>query len=91
MIIYRPTVWSPPSEDNDHKSIELMPLSTSEDEEFFKNDSQSIKTNRTSKPSLLLALCQTYMVTFITAGFLKLINDLMNFIGPQILKLEATI
>ena len=49
-----------------------------------------MRAKRTSKPSLFVALCQTYMVTFITAGFLKLINDLLNFVGPQVLKLDLT-
>ena len=40
----------------------------------------------TSKPSLLLAMCQTHGLVFVTNGFLKFIADLLNFVGPQILK-----
>jgi len=91
LLIYRPLVWSlpPPEtlEDSDHESIELTPLS-SEDEESFEYHSNAIRTKRTSKPSLFLALCQTFIVTFVTAGFLKLIHDLLNFVGPLILKLD---
>jgi len=40
----------------------------------------------TSNPSLLLAMCQTYGLTFITNGFLKAIYDVLSFVGPLILK-----
>jgi len=90
LLIYRPSVWSlpPPEalEDSDHESIKLTALS-SEDEEFYEYHSNIIMRKRTSKPSLFLALCQTFIVKFLTAGFLKLIHDLLNFVGPLILKL----
>lgn len=76
-----------PSEDSDHDLIELTALS-SEDDESFEYHSNTLRTKRTSKPSLFLALCQTFMVRFLTAGLLKLINDLLNFVGPQVLKLD---
>ena len=69
----------------------MSPLSSSsgEDDEYFQyNYSHSAKTKRKTKPSLFLAMCRTYIVTFVTAGFLKLINDLLNFVGPQVLKLD---
>ena len=84
-------VWSSPelSEDTDHESIELTSWSSSgEEDELFKYKSPNVKINHKSKPSLFLALCRTYIVTFVTAGFLKLIHDLLNFVGPQVLKLE---
>ena len=90
--MYRAVARSLPdksSEDADQESIELSPLSSSsgEDDDFFKyNYSKTRKT----KPSLFLAMCRTYIVTFVTAGFLKLINDLLNFVGPQVLKLDLT-
>ena len=40
----------------------------------------------TSKPSLFLAMCQTYGLTFVTNGLLKAIYDVLNFVGPLILK-----
>ena len=78
----------------DHKLMELTPLSSNEsssddEDEFFEDDSR--KTNHKSKPSLFLALCRAYIVMFLTAGFLKLINDLLNFVGPQVLKLDVSL
>ena len=74
---------------NGHESIELPSLSCSKSNKFFKNEplTSSLKKERTLKPSLFLSLCKTYIATFLIAGFLKLINDLLNFVGPQILKL----
>ena len=88
-MMYRSVVWSSPelSGDNDHESIELTPLSSSgEEDEFLKYEPPSVKIKHKSRPSLFLALCRTYIVTFVTAGFLKLIHDLLNFVGPQVLK-----
>ena len=65
----------------------MSPLSSSsgEDDEYFQyNYPYSAKMKRKTKPSLFLAMCQMYIVTFVTAGFLKLINDLLNFVGSQI-------
>ena len=39
-----------------------------------------------SKPSLFLALVKAFGVSFAVAGFLKFISDLLNFVGPQVLK-----
>ena len=73
---------------NTYESIELPSLSSDKSIKI-KNEllTSSPKREPTSKPSLFLALCKTYIVTFLIAGFLKLINDLLNFVGPQILKL----
>ena len=68
-----------------HESIELPSLSSGKSNKNFKN--VLLRKEHTSKPSLFLALCKTYTATFLIAGFLKLINDLLNFVGPQILKL----
>ena len=90
MMMYRSAVWSSSelSEDTDHESIELTPLSSSgeEDEFFIKYEPPNVKIKHKSRPSLFLALCRTYIVTFVAAGFLKLIHDLLNFVGPQVLK-----
>ena len=43
-------------------------------------------TRQISKPSLLLALVKAFGVSFAQAGFLKFISDLLNFVGPQVLK-----
>ena len=42
---------------------------------------------QTSKPSLFLALAKAFGLSFAVAGFLKFISDLLNFVGPQVLKL----
>ena len=85
---YRPVVQSLPlkrSKNSDHESIELSPLS-SEDDESYNYSSSHFKSKHASKPSLFLALCKTFIVSYVTAGFLKLINDLLNFVGPLLLK-----
>ena len=41
---------------------------------------------QTSKPSLFLALAKAFGLSFAVAGFLKFISDLLNFVGPQVLK-----
>ena len=90
---YRSTVWVPleTSEDADQESVEMSPLSNNSNDELFRyENSDALRTKNTSKPSLFLALCKTYITIFLTAGFLKLINDLLNFVGPQILKLDLT-
>ena len=88
MMMYRSVVWSSPelSEDTDHESIELTPLSSSGEEDEFKYKPPDVMIKHKSRPSLFLALCRTYIVTFVAAGFLKLIHDLLNFVGPQVLK-----
>ena len=44
------------------------------------------KTKRMPQPSLLLALVKAFGLPFAVAGFLKLISDLLSFVGPQVLK-----
>jgi len=41
---------------------------------------------QTSKPSLLIAMVKAVGVPFAAAGFLRLISDLLTFVGPQVLK-----
>ena len=38
-----------------------------------------------SKPSLLIAMIQAFGVPFVTAEFLRLISDLLTFVGPLVL------
>ena len=74
---------SSPKSRKDARSIELTPLS-SEDE--FESKSVETIESYSSKPSLFKALCRTYMGRFLVAGFFKLIADLLNFVGPLLLK-----
>ena len=67
----------------DNRSIELVPLN-SEDE--LESEPTEMKQRHTSNPSLMMALCRTYIGTFLATAFLKLIADLLNFVGPLILK-----
>ena len=71
--------------------MKLIPLSSSSKDESFKYNSSTLRDKHASKPSLFLALCKIYIRTFLIAGFLKLINDLLNFVGPQILKLASSL
>ena len=41
---------------------------------------------RGSKPSLLIAMTQAFGLPFAVAGFLRLISDLLTFVGPLILE-----
>ena len=45
-------------------------------------------SRQTSKPSLLIAMIKAVGVPFAAAGFLRLISDLLTFVGPQVLKYE---
>ena len=66
-----------------NRSIELIPLTS--EEELELEPTEMIERN-TTKPSLMMALCHTYIATFLASGFLKLISDLLSFVGPLILK-----
>ena len=48
--------------------------------------SNTHERGQTSKPSLFLALAKAFGLSFAVAGFLKFISDLLNFVGPQVLK-----
>ena len=39
-----------------------------------------------SKPSLLVAMIQAFGIPFVATGFLRLISDLLTFVGPLILE-----
>jgi len=47
-----------------------------------------IKSDKSDKnqASILPILCKVFGPTFLFGAFLKLINDLMTFVSPQILK-----
>ena len=45
-----------------------------------------MRQKQASKPSLMMALCHTYIGTFLVTAFLKLIADLLKFVGPLLLK-----
>ena len=72
----------------DNKSIELVPLSSADELELESVEPEGQR--QTANPSLLMAMCHTYIRTFLIAGSLKLITDLLNFVGPVILKWEYT-
>ena len=41
---------------------------------------------RQPEPSLVLALLKTFWPVLLSSAFFKLIQDLLNFVGPQVLK-----
>jgi len=43
-------------------------------------------TSSTKKPSVFWAMTWAFGLSFGVAGFLKLVGDLLGFVGPQILK-----
>ena len=73
------------------ETFELSPPRALKDDNKFELEAQNASTKQQtrqtkSKPSLFLAMCQTYGLSFLVAGFLKVIYDLLNFVGPQVLK-----
>ena len=73
--------------EDDSESFVLSPTHALIDDNNFEFETPPATGKQTtSKPSLLLAMCQTYGLSFLAAGFLKMITDLLNFVGPQVLK-----
>ena len=83
VLFYRLVVSSSPKPCEDDRSIELIPLSNEKEFEF---EPMEMGQTDISKPSLMMALCRTYIGNFIASAFLKLIADLSKFAGPVILK-----
>ena len=83
-VIRLVTKSSSPKPREDNRSIELVPLSS--EDELELESVEPTRQRQTSNPSLLMAFCRTYIGTFLIAGSLKLITDLLNFVGPLILK-----
>ena len=92
MSINRTTYHSDytPSPEDDTEVFELSPTHALIDDNNFASTGtrEQPAKQATSKPSLFLAMCQTYALPFLVAGFLKVITDLLNFVGPLILKYE---
>ena len=77
------TISSSPKPHEYNRSIQSVSSSIDELEaESVEPEGQK----ETLRPSLLMVLCHTYIQTFLVAGFLKLITDLLDFVGPLILK-----
>ena len=53
--------------------------------------SNTHERRQTSKPSLFRALAKAFGMSFAVAGFLKFISDLLNFVGPQVLKSDISL
>ena len=64
----------------------IQSVSSSSTDELEAESAELARQKEASRPSLLIALCHTYKQTFVVAGFLKLITDLLDFVGPLILK-----
>ena len=75
---------SSPKPHEENRSIQSV--SSSSTDELGAESVEPARQKKTSRPSLLMALCHTYTQTFLVAGFLKLITDLLDFVGPLILK-----
>ena len=78
------TISSSPKLHKVYRSIELVSLNIADELEL--ESVEPARQRKTSNPSLLMALCHTYIGTFLASGFLKLITDLLDFVGPLILK-----
>ena len=46
----------------------------------------SRQRRREAEPSLVLALLKSFWPVFLSSAFFKLVQDLLNFVGPQVLK-----
>ena len=77
------TISSSPKPHEHNRSIQSVSSST---DELEAESVEPARQKETSRPSLLMVLCHTYIQTFLVAGFLKLITDLLDFMGPGILK-----
>jgi len=45
-----------------------------------------VKAQKTKEPSLLLALCRTFGPYFLISCLYKIIQDVLMFVGPEILR-----
>ena len=45
-----------------------------------------VTPRKKKEPSLVWALIKTFWGIFVTAALFKLVNDLLNFVSPQVLK-----
>ena len=64
--------------------ITFLPATRRREEERRKN-------HKAKEPSLVWALVRTFWRTFVFAGMLKLFQDLLNFVSPQLLKYVTSI
>ena len=78
------TISSSPKLHEHNRSIQSV--SSSSTDELEAESVEPVRQKETLRPSLLMALCHTYIQTFLVARFLKLITDLLDFVGPLILK-----
>ena len=69
-----------------YEKIDTVPSGHLQSEIF-----NTFERRQTSKPSLLLALIKAFGLPFAVAGLLKVISDLLSFVGPQVLKLVIII
>ena len=44
------------------------------------------RRRREPEPSLVLALLKTFWPVFLSSAFFKLVQDLLNFVSPQVLR-----
>lgn len=69
------------------RSDGYQPVSIQDDDEGIHLVSrQSRRKKKKSEPSLVLALSRTFWVIFLSSAMIKLVQDLLTFVNPQILK-----
>ena len=57
-----------------------------EDEEVRLVSSSRRRGNKKAEPSLVLAFIRSFWVIFLAAAFFKFVQDLLNFVSPQVLR-----
>ncbi|KAK8801165.1 hypothetical protein WA158_001935 [Blastocystis sp. Blastoise] len=70
----------------DFKDIPKLSKCDTADEIYTKTSSCFEESKKQGKPSIYRAMYKSYGKPFVFAGFLKLIHDIMQFLGPYLLK-----
>ena len=63
-----------------------QPISIQDDDDGVRVVSSGRRTSRRSEPSLVIALAKSFWPIFLAAAFFKVLQDLLNFVSPQLLK-----
>ena len=63
-----------------------QPISIQDDDDGVRVVSSGRRTSRRSEPSLVIALVRSFWPIFLAAAFFKVLQDLLNFVSPQLLK-----
>ncbi|CAI8018869.1 Multidrug resistance-associated protein 1 [Geodia barretti] len=78
-------------QDDNEASVDSSPRQpTSEGDTVVRVVPSSRQRRREAEPSLVLALLKSFWPVLLASAFFKLVQDLLNFVSPQVLKLLIT-